>query len=164
MYFWDSRRLAVDLHNDAVPAATLRNYLIALLIVGAPSVFLGLSDGRRPDVWDGIYIVGLFVIVILGVMRAYQANGGDQGTRFMEKSVALLLPLTIQSFAFGFVMVGVIYFAESAFSSRLSADGKVLMESTSSTLLELGLHAWVLWRLVVHLRDMRDETPNTTAA
>jgi hypothetical protein len=82
----------------------------------------------------------------------------------MEKSVALLLPLTIQSFAFGFAMVGVIYFAESAFSSRLSADGKVLMESTSSTLLELGLHAWVLWRLIVHLRDMRNATPDTTVA
>jgi hypothetical protein len=73
MYFWDSRRLAVDLRNDAVPAATLRNYLIALLIVGTPSVFLGLSDGRRPDVWDGIYIVGLFVIVILRRTAATKA-------------------------------------------------------------------------------------------
>jgi hypothetical protein len=164
MYFWDSRQLAADLRNDAVPTATLRNYLMALLIVGAPSVFLGLVDGQKPDVWDGIYTVGFLIIVILGIMHAYRANGGDQGTRFIEKSVALLLPLTIQSFAVAIVMAGVIYFADSALTSRLSADGKVLTEKISSTIFALGLHAWVLWRLVVHLRDMPDETPNTTAA
>jgi hypothetical protein len=50
MYFWDSRQLAADLRNDAVPTATLRNYLMALLIVGAPSVFLGLVDGQKPNI------------------------------------------------------------------------------------------------------------------
>lgn len=164
MYFWDSRQLAVDLRNDAVPAATMRNYFIALLIIGAPSVFLSLADGQKPDVWDGINTVGYLIIVILGIMYAYRANGGDQGTRFIEKSVALLLPLTIQSFALALVLAAVVYFAESALASRLSADGKVLMEGMSSTLFAFGLHAWVLWRLVVHLRDMRNATPDTTAA
>ncbi|MFM7800088.1 MAG: hypothetical protein ACKPBA_14065, partial [Planctomycetota bacterium] len=79
MYFWDSRRLAVDLRNDAVPAATLRNHFIAVLLLGAPSVFYGVGSGTPPDAWDGLRVLGVIVIIIIGIRRAYQANGGDQG-------------------------------------------------------------------------------------
>ena len=153
MYFWDSRRLAVDLRNDAVPASTLRNYLIALLIFGAPSVFYGLYAGGSPDVWDGVRILGSLAIIIIGILRAYQTNGGDDGSRFIEKSVALLLPLGIQSL----VLFGALILAwvpvEQALSARLSADGGALVSDLSSVLFEYALHGWLMWRLVVHIAD-----------
>lgn len=153
MYFWDSRRLAVDLRNDAVPASTLRNYFIALLILGAPSVFYGLYAGGTPDVWDAVRILGSIAIIIVGILRAYQTNGGDEGSRFIEKSVALLLPLGIQSF----VLFGALFVAwvpvEQALSARLSADGNALASDLSSVLFEHALYAWLMWRLVVHIAD-----------
>ena len=153
MYFWDSRRLAVDLRNDAVPAATLRNHFIAVLLLGAPSVFYGVGSGTPPDAWDGLRVLGVIGIIIIGIRRAYQANGGDQGTRFVEKSVALLWPLTIQSFVLAVSLTVMSLALDSVMDGRLSADGKALMDDVSMVVLELAVQAWVMWRLVLHIPD-----------
>lgn len=164
MYFWDSRRLAVDLRNDAVPAATLRNYLMALLIVSTPALYLLVVP---PDIWSGVSVIGSIAIIIIGVRRAYQANGGDEGTRFIEKSVALLLPLTIQSLVLAIIALISWALFDSELISRLTADQRSLIDSVSTALFELALQGWLLWRLVVHLRDMRaadtDASPDLNA-
>ena len=153
MYFWDSRRLAVDLRNDAVPASTLRNYLIALLLVSTPAMYLIFPT--PPDIWSVISLFGGIAIIIIGIRYAYQANGGDEGQRFIEKSVALLLPLTIQSMALGFALALSWHVFRPSSLGRLSTDGTGLIDSTSQNLFWLALQVWLLWRLVVHLRDMR---------
>ena len=153
MYFWDSRQLAKDLRDDAVPARTLRNYLMALLIVGAPTVFLALGGGSPPDAWDGAYVIAQVILIIIGVQRAYQANDGDQGSRFVEKSVALMLPLTMQSLVLGMAVVGILLALDAPLAAHLSVQGKALSDEISSLLVGLTLQAWVLWRLIVHLPD-----------
>jgi hypothetical protein len=51
--------------------------------------------------------------------------------------------------------------------SRLTADQRSLIDSVSTALFELALQGWLLWRLVVHLRDMRaadtDASPDLNA-
>ena len=153
MYFWDSRQLAADLREGAVPARTLRNYLMALLVIGAPTVFLAFGSGSPPDAWDGAYVIAQVILIIIGVLRAYQANGGDQGSRFVEKSVALMLPLTMQSLVLGITVVGLLLAFEAPLAAHLSVRGKALSNEISSLLVGLSLQAWVLWRLIVHLPD-----------
>lgn len=163
MYFWDSRRLAKDLRNDAVPAATLRNHLIAWLLIGLPGSFHPIGptvSGEASDAgyWHEALLIGFsIVIIIIGIRRAYQANGGDQGRRFVEKSVALLLPLTIQAAVF-FVVVFLSYsYFMNAWALQVWARGEILdralIDAVSTTLLTLAAQVWVMWRLVVHIPD-----------
>lgn len=165
MYFWDSRLLAIDLRYNAVPAATLRNYFIALLIVSTPALYLIFPT--PPDIWSVISLFGGIAIIIIGIRYAYQANGGDEGQRFIEKSVALLLPLMIQSLALGFALGLSWYTFLSSSLERLSTDGTALIDSISQNLFWPALQVWLLWRLVVHLRDMRaadvDASPGLNA-
>lgn len=164
MYFWDSRRLARDLRNDTVPASTLRDQFIGLLIIGAPVFVFGLSGDPRLDRWDAIYLVGAIAIVIFGIRWAYRVNGGDEGRRFVEKSVALLLPLTIQSFVLLFVVFMGLQAVESALDSRLSPIDKALMDNVSTLSINLLLHAWLMWRLGVHLADTLVDGPDRIGA
>ena len=160
MYFWDSRRLAVDLRNDAVPAATMRNYFIALLIVAAPSVWSGVTEGKPTEVWDWIYVLGAIAIIIIGIRRAYQTNGGDQGSRFIEKSVALLLPITVQSYLLGALTVMLLFGLESALIPASSPVIVGIVDNLLPTLAFLALEAWVMWRLTSHISDTLTEGPD----
>ena len=164
MYFWDSRRLTKDLRNDAVPASTLRDQFIGLLIIGAPVFVSGLFDAARFDRWDVIYLVGAIAIVIFGIQWAYRMNGGDEGRRFVEKSVALLLPVTIQSFVLMLVVFMGLLAVESALDSRLRPWEKALMEDVSTLSITLLLHVWVMWRLGVHLADTLVDGPDRIGA
>ena len=165
MYFWDSRRLAADLRNDAVPAATLRNHLIAWLLIGVPGAFTPLGstgNGKASDAgyWQEAFLIGCsIVIIVIGIRRAYQANGGDQGSRFVEKSVALLLPLTIQAIVFFVSVMLLILYSLNVLAYRGWAGYEILdrslIDAVWTTLLVLTVQSWLLWRLVVHLRDMR---------
>ena len=164
MYFWDCRRLTKDLRNDAVPASTLRDQFIGLLIIGAPVFVFGLSDNARLDRWDAIYVVGAIAIVIFGIQWAYRMNGGDEGRRFVEKTVALLLPVTIQSFVLTFVVSMGLQAVESALDSRLSPWDKALVDSVSTLSINLLVHVWVMWRLGVHLADTLVDGPDRIGA
>lgn len=157
MYFWDSRQLAVDLRNDAVPAATMRNYFIALLILAAPSVWRGGTEGKPTEI---IYVVGAIAIIIIGIRRAYQTNGGDQGSRFIEKSVALLLPITVQSYVLGVLTVMLLFGLESALIPASSPVIVGIVDNLLPTLAFLALEAWVMWRLTSHISDTLAEGPD----
>lgn len=160
MYFWDSRRLAVDLRNDAVTPAQLKNYLIAFLFIGIPGSFYGLVGNDRIDGWDWVSLIGTLGITLFGVLRAYQANGGDQGSRFVEKSVALLLPLTIQYIVLGMVAFFVGSLLERAWVPLVGANTDELLTKALPALASLSLLAWLFWRLEVHMPDTTHPGPD----
>ena len=160
MYFWDSRRLARDLRNDTVPASTLRDQFIGLLIIGAPVFVFGLSGDPRLDRWDAIYLVGAIAIVIFGIRWAYRVNGGDEGRRFVEKSVALLLPITVQSYVLGFSTAMLLFGLESALIPASSPLIVGIVDNLLPTLAFLAVEAWMMWRLTSHISDTLTEGPD----
>ena len=162
MYFWDSRRLAVDLRNDAVSPAQLKNYLIAFLFIGIPGSFHGLVGHDRIDGWNWVVLIGTLGITLFGVLRAYQANGGDQGSRFVEKSVALILPLTIQYVVLGSVAFIVGSLLERAWVPLVDARTDELLTNALSTFTTLGLLAWLFWRLADHMPDTIHPGPDAS--
>jgi hypothetical protein len=78
--------------------------------------------------------------------------------------VALLLPVTIQSFVLTFVVSMGLQAVESALDSRLSPWDKALVDSVSTLSINLLVHVWVMWRLGVHLADTLVDGPDRIGA
>ena len=163
MYFWDSRRLAVDLRNDAVSPTQLKNYLIALFILGLPNglVHLGFTREERLS-WLLAFTISTMVTVV-GLHLAFKANGGSGGERFIQKVVALMLPLTIQTMVLLAVLMVVLVIAASPL--ELDASGTPKLGAFGEQAANVIGHAampWLMWRLVVHMPDTVNSEPAHT--
>jgi hypothetical protein len=164
MYFWDSRRLAVDLRNDAVSPAQLKNYLIGLAIIGMPTAFFSEIPPEGKRLWWGLYFAVAIAATVIGLNRAYKANGGDQGLRFTEKVVALLLPLTLQTFVLMIVAeLGVHSLQGLMRSSMFGGTGAIDFADRVLDVVALGWVPWIMYRLVAHIPDTIYYGPDAAA-
>lgn len=107
MYFWNSRQLAEDIKKDSLSPKEYKNYYLLLGAGGFPVVFL---SSAFPDpnymVSQALMdmLIGL-VITIIGIHKNYQANGGDQGKDFIQRSLVLALPITVKALTFMFSLI-----------------------------------------------------------
>jgi hypothetical protein len=154
MYFWDSRRLAADLRNDAVSPAQLKNYLIVLAIIGMPTAVFSEIPPEGKRLWWGIYFAVAIAATVIGLNRAYKTNGGDQGLRFTEKVVALLLPLTLQTFVMIIVAeLGVRSLQGLMRSPMFGGTGAIDFADRLLDVVALGWVPWIMYRLVDHMPE-----------
>ena len=165
MYFWDSRRLAVDLRNDAVSPTQLKNYLIVLAIIGMPTAFFSEIPPEGKRLWWGLHFAVAITATVVGLNRAYKANGGDQGLRFTEKVVALLLPLTLQTCVLMIVAeLGVRSLQGLMRSSMFGGTGAIDFADRVLDVVALGWVPWIMYRLVAHIPDTIYYGPDAAAA
>ena len=156
MYCWNSRQLAADLRNDAVSPAQLKDYLIVLAIIGTPAAVLSEIPPEGKRLWWGIYFAVAIAATVIGLNRAYKTNGGDQGLRFTEKVVALLLPLTLQTFVMMIVAeLGVRSLQGLMRSPMFGGTGAIDFADRLLDVVALGWVPWIMYRLV-------DQLPETT--
>jgi hypothetical protein len=154
MYFWDSRRLAADLRNDAVSPAQLKNYLIVLAIIGMPTAVFSEIPPEGKRLWWGIYFAVAIAATVIGLNRAHKTNGGDQGLRFTEKVVALLLPLTLQTFVMMIVAeLGVRSLQGLMRSPMFGGTGAIDFADRLLDVVALGWVPWIMYRLVDHMPE-----------
>ena len=154
MYCWNSRQLAADLRNDAVSPAQLKDYLIVLAIIGTPAAVLSEIPPEGKRLWWGIYFAVAIAATVIGLNRAYKTNGGDQGLRFTEKVVALLLPLTLQTFVMMIVAeLGVRSLQGLMRSPMFGGTGAIDFADRLLDVVALGWVPWIMYRLVDHMPE-----------
>jgi hypothetical protein len=163
MYFWDSRRLAVDLRNDAVSPTQLKNYLIALFILGLPTGLVHLGFTREERLSWLLALTISATATVVGLHLAFKANGGSGGERFIQKVVALMLPLTIQMMVLIALLMIALVIAASPL--ELDASGTPKLGRFTEQAVDVIVHAampWLMWRLVVHMPDTVHSKPEHT--
>lgn len=108
MYYWKTHLLVADLAKGALEERTLKNYYLATSILFLISYYLAMVAAHDNYYALAVEAVAALVATVVGLNAAFAANGGDSGTRFLDKVVAISFPLLIKvaaaSFAVGLIL------------------------------------------------------------
>lgn len=114
MYFWNTKALAHELSADTLEKKHYKNYYLISALIVSFVYYLGMLSPYYDVRVIGVEAILTFIIMIIGVQKAYQANDGDQGVHFLNRITALSLPILIQTtvagIVFGVVLLVIYYF------------------------------------------------------
>ena len=110
MYYWNTKALAHELAEDTLSKQHYKNYYLAAALVVSAVYYYGMYSPYYDVRVIGVEAVLTLVIMLIGVQRVYQANGGDQGIHFLNRITALSFPILMQNTVFG-VVFGVVLLA-----------------------------------------------------
>ena len=79
MYYWNTKALAHELAEDTLSKQHYKNYYLAAALVVSAVYYYGMYSPYYDVRVIGVEAVLTLVIMLIGVQRVYQANGGDQG-------------------------------------------------------------------------------------
>ncbi len=91
MYFWNIDKLAEDLRADKVSESEQTNYLIALQVVGVIAIL-----GHNSSSGSSIPIIFEGVVTLVAIYIISQLNKAGDNKNFVQRFIALSLPLTIR--------------------------------------------------------------------
>ncbi|WP_151716952.1 hypothetical protein [Acinetobacter sp. TUM15071] len=116
MYYWNTKALAHELAEDTLSKQHYKNYYLAAALVVSVVYYYGMYSP-----YVNVRVIGLeaaltLMIMVIGIQRTYQANGGDQGIHFLNRITALSFPIlmqtTVAGIVFGIVLLAIYqYFA-----------------------------------------------------
>ena len=146
MYLWKTSRLVAELRNGSLNEADLKNYYLATSAIFLAGYYLSLLAPPQTLSALAFEAVGSLVVTIIGVNYAFNANGGNAGSFFVNKAVSISFPLLIKvmvaSIAFGILLD----LAEGAGATELQ-----LQWITSISIVVIEVCFFV--RLVAHIRN-----------
>jgi hypothetical protein len=158
MYFWRIHRMKADLAARELPPRSVVGYVLAYLLLmnlaTLPEFFSPSTETAFTFSWPVVvFVLASVAILVVGLMAAYRANGGDDGRDLAGRLLALswvlglrvtmlFLPLFI-ALMIGFVVLE-------------PGPVKELPAGTMSVLLGfvLMINVFFFWRLAHHLRDV----------
>ncbi|MCH7385648.1 hypothetical protein MMP71_17540 [Acinetobacter dispersus] len=116
MYYWNTKALAHELAEDTLSKQHYKNYYLAAALVVSVVYYYGMYSPYVDVRVIGIEAALTLVIMVVGIQRTYQANGGDQGIHFLSRITALSFPIlmqtTVAGIVFGIVLLAIYqYFA-----------------------------------------------------
>lgn len=116
MYYWNTKALAHELAEDTLSKQHYKNYYLAAALVVSVVYYYGMYSPYVDVRVIGIEAALTLVIMVVGIQRTYQANGGDQGIHFLNRITALSFPIlmqtTVAGIVFGIVLLAIYqYFA-----------------------------------------------------
>jgi len=116
MYYWNTKALAHELAEDNLSKQHYKNYYLAAALVVSVVYYYGMYSPYVDVRVIGIEAALTLVIMVVGIQRTYQANGGDQGIHFLNRITALSFPIlmqtTVAGIVFGIVLLAIYqYFA-----------------------------------------------------
>ena len=107
IHFFNTRSLATQLALGKVDELLTFQYFFANNILWTLTLYYGLLSGAKLSWLLVLEIVIVIVITVLGLRRAFDANGGPSGQGFVIRATCLLFPIgikiTVASIALGWV-------------------------------------------------------------
>ena len=97
MYFWNTKALAHELSADTLEKRHYKNYYLVGAVIISIVYYLGMLSPYfdvRVTIVEAILTI---IIMVMGIQKAYVANGGDQGVHFLNRITALSLPILLQT-------------------------------------------------------------------
>lgn len=111
MYYWNTKALAHELAEDTLSKQHYKNYYLAAALVVSVVYYYGMYSPYSDARVIGVEAVLTLLIMVIGIQRTYQANGGDQGTHFLNRITALSFPIlmqtTVAGMVFGIVLLAI---------------------------------------------------------
>ncbi|MGA6135267.1 hypothetical protein ACPER7_03080 [Acinetobacter dispersus] len=116
MYYWNTKALAHELAEDTLSKQHYKNYYLAAALVVSVVYYYGMYSPYVDVRVIGLEAALTLMIMVIGIQRTYEANGGDQGIHFLNRITALSFPIlmqtTVAGIVFGVVLLAIYqYFA-----------------------------------------------------
>lgn len=146
MYYWKTGLLVAELRNGSLTEAELKNYYLAASLLYLVGYYLALLMPPENGSALAVEVVGSIVVTILGVNFAFHANGGNAGSRFLDKTISIAFPLLIKVLVASAVLGIALIVIEVAGASRLQQEW---LTAISVVVIEICFY----WRLVIHIRN-----------
>jgi hypothetical protein len=96
MYFWDTGKLASDLKHARVSERDKMLYMLGGRLLITMSIYEALFQKPKSASWELYELLVACIIVYLGTMICYAANGKEKGENFVEKFICLSFPLAVK--------------------------------------------------------------------
>lgn len=154
MYFWNTTQLVEDLKNNQVSESEFKNYYLVSGILILLSVFL-LSQMPAED-WK--MNLSLFLInsglLISWMNMIFKANGGNQGQQFLNRVIALYLPISIQLMAYFIVIILIFQLLLNGFESQMAQATFDLINRWSSSCFDIVMNFVLYWRIYIAVKQI----------
>ena len=154
MYFWNIKQLIQDLKNNQVTQAQFKNYYL----VSGIFVLLGYFVYSQTAVTDlKISFASLLIqcgLLITWLSLIFNANGGEQGQQFLNRFIALMLPISIRV-AVAMVFIWLTFeFLIQGYKTEVSAEQAVLIQNLLNAAFDVVISFMVYWRIYVAMRQV----------
>lgn len=146
MYFWKTDNLVAELKEGSVSEENFKNYYLGTSILTLVSFYLALLESPTNLSAMAIEAIGSIGATIFGLKYAFNANGGNSGTQFINKALSISFPLLIKVTVVGFILGVVLVFFEELGVKSLQIEW---MLSLSIIFIQIVF----FWRLSVHIKN-----------
>ena len=161
MYFWKTNLLVEELAKGPLEENILKNYYLATSILLSIAFYLASITPPENLYLLTVETIGVLIVTIVGLNAAFAANGGNSGTRFLEKIVAISFPLLIRMTAAAIALGLLWVFFCVALEVRIFH--KLQLEWVSSILFEWGTSILIIVIQVVFYQRLVTHVKNTNA-
>ncbi len=146
MYLWKINNLVADLREESLTQENFKNYyLVTSVSLLLFSYLLALDTPTNlTHYWADA--IGTILVTIVGLNLAFNANGGNTGKHFLNKTVSISLPLMIRIIVASTLVILPLVVLELFFSVSISDEWFL-------SLFTLSLNIIFFWRLVIHLKN-----------
>jgi len=151
MYFWKIEKLKEDIRESKLTEKDRFIYALIYLVLGAIVMeLMMLTQIENGNVWDLINSVGNIIIVTLGTIYAYKANGSNNGSDFLGKYFSIGFVMAIRFLVYAiplFLLLFVYYFY--AFGEEEEIPTNYI-----DVIPFLIWYAVMYWRIYVHIKQV----------
>lgn len=159
MYFWRTDKLIEDLKQNRVSQNEFKNYYLASSIV----VLLGIFASSQAEPEELKISFALFLInlglLISWINAIFKANGGEQGHAFLNRIIALYLPIMLKITAFIIVLYSLILFIFNQFEAYFDKAQFEHIKTLMSMVVDIFSSFLVYWRVYVAIKKINSPLP-----
>ena len=154
MYFWRTDQLIDDLKQNSIAQADFKNYYLVSGILILLS-FFALSQTGVEEL--KISLAGFVInlgLLISWINAAVKANGGEKGHAFLNRFIALYLPITIKITIFAIVVMICFELIFNVFKGQFDEVPLAHMDAIKSAVVDIATSFLIYWRIYVAIKKV----------
>lgn len=154
MYFWRTDQLIDDLKQNRVTQGDFKNYYMVsgiLILLG----FFALSQTGVEEL--KISLAGFVIhlgLLISWANAAFKSNGGEKGHAFLNRFIALYLPITIKISILAIVGMICYELIFNVFKGRFEEAKLAHINAIESTVVDLVTSFLIYWRIWIAIKKV----------
>ena len=154
MYFWRTDQLIDDLKQNRVTQADFKNYYLVsgiLILLG----FFALSQTavKELKISLAVFLINLGLL-ISWINAAFKANGGEKGHAFLNRFIALYLPITIKITIFAIVVMICFELIFNVFKGQFDEFQLAHIDAIKSAVVDIATSFLIYWRIYVAIKKV----------
>lgn len=154
MYLWRTDKLIDDLKQNKVNQAEFKNYYLASGVI----VLLGIFAASQIEPEDVKTSLALFLInlglLISWTNAIFKANGGEQGHAFLNRLIALYLPIMLKVTAFIVILYSCILLIFNQFENYFDPAQFAHIKNLISMAVDVFSSFLVYWRIYIAIQKI----------